>query len=115
MRAPQLGHSRHKRRTNNAALPLDCPAKGYIRANDFVHVPGQGRLVGHGVKARYAAAAPMALYHAPQNHVRYHPPKGVQVTLHLYHKSAKAMGKEGPVITKQNTTVIAKDSHSGSR
>lgn len=117
MRAPQFGHTKRKRRANNAQLPAECGQTGKVAADGFAHVnTGFGKLVGRGAKARYASAAPMALYHPPQSRVRYVEQKHVQVTLHLWHKSAMKGGKlipalQGPIITKKRSTVV-KVSHS---
>lgn len=130
MRCPQYGHTKHKRRASHSVLPAECAPMGKLVPDGFAYPsnghgavtgkPAQGLhggLVGHGAKVRYATVKPMALYHGPQNRVRYREQRHVKVTLKLWHKSAIRDGEldptlQGPVISKKRSTVQVEDSHS---
>jgi hypothetical protein len=95
MRAPQYGHSKGKRRGSQTALP----AKPRLWRALGLRGPNE----------------PL-----PRHRIRYQQRKeviyddgtvGARVTLHLWHKSAKAMGGKGPTVMKRYAEL--ENSHRG--
>lgn len=93
MRAPQYGHNKGKRRGSHKP-----PAAPKLWRAIGLHGPNQ----------------PL-----PTRRIRYHEPH-VQVSLHLFHKSAKEMVNkkrnpdgQGPIISKQHTAVKNTHRHRG--
>lgn len=125
--APQYGQTRKKRKKQGrnpakALAPLVIPVEPGVANCDTIRLPSNGTMrlntgfwrgIGRGLRATASPVETLAIepyrgakrargqaVAGQQAHGMFTPEPDVKITLHLWHKSAKMMGK-GPVISKR--------------